>query len=116
MRFLRFRRQLREVLDGHAVGAVGYEDVRHHRGVDAAHVYGGIVAHLMSLCEERDVPYQGINVATVKRLATGKGNAKKDLMGEAAGRRWPDHDFSDDNEVDARWIAEALADDLGVPA
>jgi Holliday junction resolvasome RuvABC endonuclease subunit len=106
MRFLRFRRYLAEVLDAAMPDAVCFEEVRRHMGTDAAHIYGGIVAVLTSECEERGIPYKGIPVGTVKKFATGKGNANKDRMLEATRNRWPE--FSgDDNEADARWIALA---------
>lgn len=106
-RFVRFERVLRELLEAYPGAAVGYEEVRRHMGVDAAHVYGGIRAHLQRLCEERGVPYCPIPVGTVKKLATGKGNADKDAMVAAAHRQWSVLP-GDDNEADALWIAEAL--------
>ena len=47
MRYLRFKRWLTEVkhsADG--IDAVYFEEVRRHAGVDAAHAYGGFLAHL----------------------------------------------------------------------
>lgn len=114
MRFLRLRTYLREVLDRERVDAVFYEEVRRHLGVDAAHIYGGCIAVIAEECEARKVPYRGIPVATVKKLATGKGNASKDDMIAAAKAKWPMVGVTwDDNEADARWIAEAGAKELG---
>lgn len=107
MRFLRLRSLLSEIL--RTTGkpdVVVFEEVRRHLGVDAAHIYGGCLATITSVCEEWRVPYQGVPVGTVKKLATGKGNADKAAMIEAARRRWPDANIRDDNEADARWIAE----------
>ena len=59
------------------------------------------------------IPYRGIPVATIKKRATGKGNADKGQMIAAAKSRWPCHAFIDDNECDARWIAETAAVELG---
>lgn len=108
MRFLRFGRLLTELLEGQQVEAVVYEEVRRHMGTDAAHVYGGLVAHLQVVCETKGVPYAGIPVGTVKKAATGKGNAGKEAMVEAARRAWPGlaADLGD-NEADALWVAEA---------
>jgi Holliday junction resolvasome RuvABC endonuclease subunit len=110
MRFLRLRGYFGELLTiAGDVGAVFYEEVRRHMGTDAAHVYGGIVAVITEECEARvpKTPYMGIPVGTVKKLATGKGNAGKPAMIEAALARWPGFKPADDNEVDARWIAVA---------
>ena len=107
MRFLRFRRFFLEAVSSGGVVSVCYEEVRRHLGVDAAHVYGGLVAQLTSICEERGLPYCAIHYAIAKRVATGKGNADKPAMRAAAEARWPGYRFVDDNEVDARWLAEA---------
>ncbi len=91
MRFLRFRGWLAEVAalsDG--VARVVFEEVRAHAGTDAAHIYGGFLAHLSAWCEERSIAYQGVPVATIKRYATGKGNADKAKMVAAIeGARLP---------------------------
>ena len=111
MRFLRLRRLLGEAL-ATKPDLVVYEEVRRHLGTDAAHVYGGIVAVISSECESREIPYTAIPVATVKKLATGKGNADKEKMVAAAQARWPGWEFEDDNEADARWIAECAAGEV----
>ncbi len=73
--------------------------VRRYAGTDAAHVYGGLMASLTSWAELRGIPYAGTPVGTIKRHATGKGNATKQAMMAAARARG----FSpaDDNEADA---------------
>ena len=59
-------------------------------GVDAAHAYGGFMAHLTAWCEHHNIPYAGVPVGTIKKHATGKGNASKDLMiGAAKGADTP---------------------------
>lgn len=100
MRFLRFRRWLAEV--DAAVGGitqVHYEAVARHTGTDAAHVYGGLLAHLTAWCEDHGIPYAGHGVGTIKRHATGKGNANKHDMIRAAQARG--YRPADDNEADA---------------
>ena len=100
MRYLRFTNWLTEIdrLSG-PIAAIWFEEVRRHAGTDAAHVYGGLMATLTAWSELRGVPYEGVPVGTVKRHATGKGNANKDAMIAAARSRG----FSpaDDNEADA---------------
>jgi hypothetical protein len=100
MRFLRFRGWLVEVavLSGGVARSV-FEEVRAHAGTDAAHIYGGFLGTLTAWCEEHEVPYEGVPVGTIKRYATGKGNADKAKMIaaiEARGFR-----PADDNEADA---------------
>ncbi len=100
MRYLRFTNWLTEIdrVSG-PVAAIWFEEVRRHAGTDAAHVYGGLMATLTAWAELRGVPYAGVPVGTIKRFATGKGNANKDAMIAAARARG----FSpaDDNEADA---------------
>lgn len=51
---------------------------------------------------------------SVKKFATGNGNAGKDSMMLAAARRFPDFD-GDNNACDALFLAALGADHLGVP-
>ena len=104
MRFVRLRKYLDELIRAAHPDQLACEEVRRHLGVDAAHIYGGILAILQEQCEIYRIPYQGIPVGTVKKRATGKGNAQKDVMIAAAKAKWPDFN-GDDNEADARWIA-----------
>ena len=100
MRYLRFTNWLGELdrLSG-PIRAIYFEEVRRHVGTDAAHVYGGLMATLTAWAELRGIPYQGVPVGTIKRHATGKGNANKEAVIAAARTRG----FSpaDDNEADA---------------
>ncbi|MEF8736780.1 MAG: hypothetical protein V5B35_09365 [Candidatus Accumulibacter necessarius] len=100
MRYLRFKRWLTEVKQcADSIDAVYFEEVRRHAGVDAAHAYGGFLAHLTAWCEHHQIPYQGVPVGTIKKHATGKGNAGKAAMIAAAKARGLDP--QDDNEADA---------------
>lgn len=100
MRYLRFVRWLDDLWRFAGPPSVVYfEEVRQHKGVDAAHAYGGFLAQLTAWCERHAVPYQGVPVGTIKKFATGKGNANKAAMIEAV-KRWG-HEPADDNEADA---------------
>lgn len=100
MRYLRFRGWLIELagLSG-GLTRIVFEEVRAHAGTDAAHLYGGFLATLTAWCEQQGIPYEGVPVGTIKRFATGKGNADKAAMIAAIRARG----FSpvDDNEADA---------------
>ena len=100
MRYLRFTNWLSEIdrLSG-PISTIWFEEVRRHVGTDASHIYGGLMATLTSWGELRGVPYQGVPVGTIKKHATGKGNAPKEAMIAAARA----HGLSpaDDNEADA---------------
>lgn len=96
MRFLRFRDQLIAINPD----VVYYEEVAAHKGTAAAHIYGGLVATIQTFCEERSIPYAGIPVGTIKKFATGKGNANKEAMIEAARAKYG-YEGNNDNEADA---------------
>ncbi|HSG55389.1 MAG TPA: hypothetical protein VLA45_08030 [Paracoccaceae bacterium] len=100
MRYLRFQNWLSELdrLSG-PIATVFYEEVRRHAGTDAAHVFGGLMATLTAWSEMRGVPYAGVPVGTIKKFATGKGNAPKQAMIAAAQARG--FRPADDNEADA---------------
>lgn len=103
MRFLRFRQFIRDVLP--MADRVAYEEVRHHLGVDAAHVYGGLQATLTEECEMQQIPYESIPVGTIKKYACGKGNANKDMMLARAQELWPDIEIAGHDQADALHIA-----------
>lgn len=101
MRFVKFAQFLNELNQSAGpIRLVFFEEVRRHLGVDAAHAYGGFMAHLTAWCEQHAIAYEAVPVGTIKRHATGKGNASKSMMLDAARRRG--HQPVDDNEADAQ--------------
>jgi hypothetical protein len=100
MRYLRFHSWLREMLDlTGPIDRIVFEEVRRHIGTDAAHVFGGMLATLTSWAELNSIPYEGVPVGTIKRFATGKGNADKAAVIAAMQARG--FHPADDNEADA---------------
>ncbi len=99
MRYLLFAHWLDEMAALGPIESVWFEEVRRHAATDAAHVYGGLMATLTAWCERRGIPYAGIPVGTIKKHATGKGNADKAAMIAAA--RAAGFNPADDNEADA---------------
>ena len=99
MRYVRFREQLDKLHRAEPITVVYFEEVRRHMGVDAAHMYGGYLAHLQAWCVKHEVENQGVPVGEIKKFWTGRGNAKKDEMTAEARRRG--FDPVDDNEADA---------------
>lgn len=100
MRFLRFKRWLTDIKQCSTdISLIVFEEVRRHAGVDAAHAYGGFMGQLTAWCEHHQIPYEGVPVGTIKKHATGKGNASKEQMIQAMQAR--NHSVADDNEADA---------------
>lgn len=83
MRYLEFKRWLDSINKG-AITEVYWEEVRRHAGTQAAHVFGSFQGVLMAWCEENNIAYKSVPVGTIKKAATGKGNASKQDMIDAA--------------------------------
>lgn len=63
-----------------------------------------------------DIQVAEVPATTLKRYATGKGNAQKGPMLDALARRLPMFETGgNDNLVDAAWLAAFGADHLGMP-
>ena len=110
MRYIQFKAQLNEVfslsLESGGINVVYFEEVMRHKGTVAAHVYGGLLAIMLTICEDWNIDYCGVAVGTIKKHATGKGNANKLAMIEAAiDRGW---NPADDNEADAQWLLDIV--------
>ncbi len=91
------RTEIKQSCDG--IDCLHFEEVRRHFSTDAAHAYGGFLATLTAWCEHHQIPYQGVPVGTIKKHATGKGNASKEDV--IAAIRARGHAPVDDNEADA---------------
>lgn len=110
MRLVKFVNALNEIHAAMPIAAVFYEEVRKHRGTDAAHWYGAFWGHLIRWCDEKGIPYEGVPVGEIKKNWTGKGNAPKEAMLAEAERRG--YVVADDNEADALalfWLKVGVA-------
>lgn len=109
MRLLRFERHFTDAVVG--VNLIAYEEVRRHAGTDAAHIYGALTGIIQKQGELCGVPYYGIPVGTIKKFATGKGNADKAKMIAAGEELWGE--VLPEDEVDARFVALVAAKEYG---
>lgn len=73
-------------------------------------VHGAVRARLI----EEGLTYGTMPPASLKKYATGKGNASKTEMAVAAVKR-AGLEFKDDNECDSWWLWVAARDHLGDP-
>jgi Holliday junction resolvasome RuvABC endonuclease subunit len=108
MRFVRFKANLDKLHAASPIDKVYFEEVRRHAGTDAAHVYGGLMGILTAWCEEKMIPYEGVPVGTIKKHATGKGNADKVQMIKAMVDRGYSPVTSD--EADALALLDLMLD------
>lgn len=116
-RFVRFNAELEKIEATGELDHIFYEEVHAHAGTDAAHIYGAFRGLLMFYCDNRfkPLPYGSYGVGTIKKRATGKGNAKKPQMIEAANKKLFKrcrYKVTDDNEADALWILKLATEQL----
>ena len=128
MRYARFEALLRELIekspgfDSNSPSvAVFYEiappmvsDPSRGRATSSSReTYGAFLGVTQALCEKLQVPYLGVKVSDVKRKATGKGNASKELVIQAARIKFGALITDDEhNRSDALWILQVGLDDL----
>ena len=75
----------------HDIQEIYFERVYGHSGTEAAHVYGGLMYTLATVCLELNLKCVGYPVQAIKKFMTGKGNASKDEMITAAKSRGFNH-------------------------
>ncbi len=100
-RWVKFRRFLSDRAADAELGAIYYERpiLMTTNGPATVLMFGGFEAHLELWAELNRVPLHDVNVSTIKKHWTGKGNAKKpDMLRVCAERGLKP---SDDNEADA---------------
>jgi len=112
MRLIRLRAKLEEVRKSVGVGLVVFEAFKFIRN----HASGSVVQPEMQgvlklWCEENEIMYRSYTPGQIKKFATGKGNANKQAMLEAAREKWGDM-VVDDNHADALWLLELAKSDL----
>jgi Holliday junction resolvasome RuvABC endonuclease subunit len=91
---------------------VAIEDLPTH--AKAAGITGMVHGAIRAALLEWGYPYALITPASVKKYATGKGNAGKPEMAVAAFKR-AGIEFGDDNQCDAWWLRAMALDHYGHP-
>ncbi|MEV4767770.1 hypothetical protein [Micromonospora humida] len=98
--------------DGRNIDLVVIEDLPTHAkaaGITGM-VHGAVRTYLLGL----GIPYALITPASLKKYATGRGNAGKPEMAVACYKRLG-RELADDNQVDALWLRATGLDHLGHP-
>lgn len=111
--------RLREITSGAACCAQGatlavIEGPAHSRSGGAGHhLLAGLWWHLRHKLDRAEIPVAVVPPTSLKKWATGKGNAAKETVLIAALRRFPGCEIRNNNEADATWLACAGAHHLG---
>lgn len=114
MKLIRFESKLNEIAKV-GINLVAFEAVRNvgPRQGRAVVCQAELQGVLKRWCEEMGIDYRGYSPSEIKKHATGKGNANKERMLEAARERWPDVDLIDDNHADAKWLLDLAMKEYG---
>ena len=110
MRLIRFKGKLKEISSLEEINLIVFErSAGFHKG--ALIVQSELHGVLKSFCLENNIEYKAYSPAEIKRHATGKGNANKSMMIEAARERLG-YTGDNDNEADALWLFDLAMKDL----
>jgi Holliday junction resolvasome RuvABC endonuclease subunit len=94
------------VLEGYSMGTARQASHAHALGE-----LGGVLRHTLWRNQQ---PFVDVPPASLKKYATGKGNAKKELMLVEAVKRLG-YDGSSNDEADALWLRAMALDAYGEP-
>ena len=112
MRYVRFRSWLNTILDVVKPSLVVYE-APHHRGGAATMVLVGLETRVHEVCATRNIEYTNVKTSTLKKHATGKGNASKAEMMASAETVLGRPPINDD-EADAVCVLVWVEDEHGL--
>lgn len=99
MKILRFRSKLKEIVELENINLIVYERAASQYATSVIHS-AKMIAMIETFCEENGLNYKCISAKELKQFATGKGNAGKPQMIEAAKRKYG-YEGDNDNEADA---------------
>lgn len=63
-------------------------------------------------CALRGVEFRTVPPKTIKKYATGTGNANKQQMMDAAKREWPHLRITNDDRADSLWLLDFVTQEL----
>ena len=111
MRLVRLQSKLNEIKNGMPIDIIVFEAARHAapRMQGALTVQAELQGVIKLWCKNNEIGFRGYSPSEIKKHATGKGNANKNLMLEKARQKWSN--IKDDNQADALWLLDLAAKD-----
>jgi Holliday junction resolvasome RuvABC endonuclease subunit len=106
MRLIRFRSQLQKIKNEYGLDLIVFEASRNLNYGNAVKLAAQLQAVIEIFCHDNHVNYKGYSAKTIKKFATGNGNASKQMMMEAANEKWPNITLINNDHADALWILE----------
>lgn len=106
MKLIKLRSQLQGFLD--TVGTIDLITYEKPAGrfINGVISVSELVAVLKMFCSDNKIEYTSYRPKEIKKFATGKGNANKDMMFDTAKAKWPSINVIDNNQADAMWLLE----------
>ena len=111
MRLVRLQAKLDEIKHALGVDLLVFEAARAMRFGNATRVAGEIGGAVKLWATHNGINYRGYSPSEIKRHATGKGNADKLAMFEAARVKWPR--VAGEDEADALWLLDLATNEYG---
>ena len=110
VRLLRFKAKLKELFNLSKPDLVVFERTSgmHKNSIIVQSELHGV---LKSFCEDEKVDYKAYSAGEIKKYATGKGNASKEMMIKACIDEL-DIQPVDDNHADAIWLWQLAMEDM----
>jgi len=112
MKLIRFLAKLKEVYKLEKFDIVVYERPAGRHAHAIIH-QAKLIGILEQFCEENNVEYKSYSASEIKKFATGKGNANKQQMIDAAKHKYH-YLGNDDNEADAMHMRYLAKEELGI--
>jgi len=109
MRLVRFKAKLREICEMEKINLIVFEQLATY-GKFPNFVGAEMQGVLKLFCEENNIEHKSYAPTVIKKFGTGKGNAKKEGMVEAAKKYNPS--VASDDEADAIILYQLALQDL----
>ena len=112
MKLLRLNFKLKEIYSLEKFDLLVYERPAGRHAASIIH-QAKLIGEMERWCEKNHIAYRAYSATEMKKFATGKGNAGKPMMIEAAQKKLG-YTGNDDNEADALWLLNLCRYDLNI--